>query len=293
VQGEELWVRWGPHLAEYPDLAFFEKPRLLLRRLISRQFRLMAAYTNGKFANDSSTFNIISDDPRYSLFFVLAILNSNLLSHFQVTRSQLAQRDDFPKLSLEEARNFPIRRIAFTTTEKDRLHLFEKSKNLYERCLAKNDFLCVTGFVDHCLKHKQEQADVVHDLLAFLAQRMMEMNKNKQTETKGFLDWLEITIGAKTDALKNKTKINAYHEGSFEELLDTLKQNRKAIKINPASKDLFDLLKDAFEKSLAKLSPLKNNIATTDRLIDLIVSKLYSLTDEEIKIVEGTADEVV
>jgi hypothetical protein len=126
VQGEELWVRWGPHLAEYPDLAFFEKPRLLLRRLISRQFRLMAAYTNGKFANHSSTFNIISDDPRYSLFFVLAILNSNLLSHFQVTRSQLAQRDDFPKLSLEEARNFPIRRIAFTTTEKDRLHFVRK-----------------------------------------------------------------------------------------------------------------------------------------------------------------------
>jgi hypothetical protein len=28
---------------------------------------------------------------------------------------------------------------------------------------------------------------VVHDLLAFLAERMLEMNKQKQTEIKGFL----------------------------------------------------------------------------------------------------------
>jgi hypothetical protein len=49
------------------------------------------------------------------------------------------------------------------------------------------------------------------------------------------------------------------------------------------------VLKDAFQNSMAKLSPLKNNIATTDRLIDLIVYRLYGLTDEEIEVVEGEA----
>ena len=70
--------------------------------------------------------------------------------------------------------------------------------------MAKSDFLCVTGFVEHCLKQKPEQTDVVHDLLAFLAQRMIELNKQVLTETKGFLHWLEITIGAKVDALKKQ-----------------------------------------------------------------------------------------
>jgi len=158
IEGEELWVKWGPHLAEHPDLTYFERPRVLLRRLISRQFRLMAAYANTAFANDSSTFNIISNDPSYDLFFILALLNSKLLSHFQIRRSQLAQRDDFPKLSLEEARRFPIRRIEFITAETDRKHLVEKSKSLYERCLLKNDLLCVTGFVDHCLKQDPQES---------------------------------------------------------------------------------------------------------------------------------------
>jgi hypothetical protein len=32
---------------------------------------------------------------------------------------------------------------------------------------------------------EQEVSDVVHDLLAFLAERMLEMNKQKQQEIKG------------------------------------------------------------------------------------------------------------
>lgn len=287
VDEKSLWVKWGKHLAEYPDLEFFENPRVLLRRLISRQFRLMATYTDAKFANDSSTFNLLLQDRQYSLMFLLAIINSRLLSYFQIKRSQLAQRDDYPKLSLEEARNFPIRRITFTTEQKEHSRLVEKGKTLYDRCLVKNDFFCVTGFVDHCLNQKPEQADVVHDLLAFLAERMIDMNKEKQAETKGFLGWLESAIGAKVDDLKNKTKIRAYHEGSLEDLLDVLKENSKVLKKNPGSKDFYDVLKGAFQKSLAKILPVKNNIATTDRLIDLIVYRLYGLTEEEVKVAEG------
>ena len=82
-------------------------------------------------------------------------------------------------------------------------------------------------------------------------------------------------------------KAKAYHEGSMEELLEILKENRKALKVNPSSIDFFAPYEDAFEKSLVKLSPLKTKIATTDRLIDLIVYRLYGLTEEEIKIVDG------
>jgi len=37
----------------------------------------------------------------------------------------------------------------------------------------------------------------VHDHPAFLAERMLEMNKQKQTEIKGFQGWLESYLGAK------------------------------------------------------------------------------------------------
>ena len=36
-----------------------------------------------------------------------------------------------------------------------------------------------------------EQSGVVHDLLAFLAEQMIELNKQKQKEIQGFLGWVE------------------------------------------------------------------------------------------------------
>jgi hypothetical protein len=45
----------------------------------------------------------------------------------------------------------------------------------------------------------------VHYLLAFLAERMLEMNKHKQTEIKGFLGWREGYVGAKVEGLTPKT----------------------------------------------------------------------------------------
>ncbi len=52
----------------------------------------------------------------------------------------------------------------------------------------------------------QEKSDVVHVLLAFLAERMLEMNKQKQTEIKGFLGWLESYVGARVENLTPKDK---------------------------------------------------------------------------------------
>jgi hypothetical protein len=51
----------------------------------------------------------------------------------------------------------------------------------------------------------QEKSDVVHDLLAFLAEKMVDMNKEKQQEIKGFLGWLEGYLGAKVEDLTPKT----------------------------------------------------------------------------------------
>lgn len=233
----------------------------------------------GNFCSD--TINYIVKPRELNLFAVLAVLNSSLWEwRFRLTSTN-------NHVNAYEIDMMPMRRINFTTPKNERARLLERAETLYDRCLAKEDVFCVTGFVDHCLKQKPEEADVAHDLLAFLAEQMIEMNKEKQAETKGFLEWLEANIGAKVEGLKNKTKISAYHEESFEDLLEILKENRKALKVNPANKDFYDPLKDAFQKSLAKLTPLKANLDITDRLIDLIVYRLYGLTEEETAIVGG------
>ncbi len=44
---------------------------------------------------------------------------------------------------------------------------------------------------------EKEKSDVVHDFLAFLAERMMDFNKQKQAEIKSFHTWLENYLGIK------------------------------------------------------------------------------------------------
>lgn len=184
----------------------------------------------------------------------------------------------------------PIRRISFTTPKEEREKLAVELKQKYqnenvdeilkmvEKCLPKDK---LGNFLT-----EKEKSDVVHDFLAFLAEQMIEMNKQKQTEVKGFMEWLEREIGAKIDDLSNKTAIKEYYKNNFNKLIEVLKKNKKKIPINLSNRDFQMNFENGFNKSRAKLNPLMKKIESTDKLIDQIVYKLYGLTDDEIKIVE-------
>jgi len=148
-----------------------------------------------------------------------------------------------------------------------------------------------------------EQSDVVHDILAFLAQHMIEMNKEKQKEVNGFLIWLEsqleiepdkkgnIGIEGLTGKSKLKNYLGDYHKGeeplSFEDLWKIVEKNKTKVQANLRSRELFDTIKTEYEKSLSRLLSIKGKLRKTDWLIDQIVYKLYGLTEEEVGIVEG------
>ena len=134
---------------------------------------------------------------------------------------------------------------------------------------------------------EQEKSDVVHDLLAFLAERMLEMNKEKQQEIKGFLGWLEGFVGAKVEDLTPKTKLQSYYEHDYEGFLAVLKKNRKKLAVDPARREPGEALRAEFEGSIGKLTPLRERILQTDELIDVVVYRLYGLTEEKIGIVKG------
>jgi len=147
-----------------------------------------------------------------------------------------------------------------------------------------------------------EQSDVVHDLLTFLAEQMIALNKQKQAKMREFLGWLEAELQIKPDnkgnvgieALSGKTKLKNYlgdyqrgeEHLSFDELWRLLKKNERriSIKLSPRFRAQ---LEEYYQANLAELLPIKRKLALTDKLIDLIVYKLYGLTNEEVAIVEG------
>ena len=138
------------------------------------------------------------------------------------------------------------------------------------------------------LAAEPEESDVVHDLLAYLAERMIEMNKEKNAEVKAFLGFLEGETGAAVNDMANKTAVREYYNHEFQRLIDILGKNRKKLRdgYDPKSPANYRHLQEWYEDSMDKLQPLMGRIEATDRLIDQIVYKLYGLSDEEIKIVE-------
>ncbi len=137
---------------------------------------------------------------------------------------------------------------------------------------------------------EKEKSDVVHDVLAFLAEQLIEMNKTKQAEIKGFLSWLEGYLNVTLEDLTQKTAISGYYEGDWENLKKALEKNKSKItKFVITRREPLEEIRRAFEDSKSKLAPLLEQIERTDRLIDQIVCKLYGLTEEEIKVVEGAS----
>ena len=147
-----------------------------------------------------------------------------------------------------------------------------------------------------------EQADVIHDLLAFLSERMIALNKQRQKKMKAFLAWLEAELEIAPDAkgregieaLTGKTRIKDflgdYQKGeevlAFDELWEILRKNKRRIgrSLTPA---FMEEVRTAYENSLAELLPIKETLRLTDELIDQIVYRLYGLTEEEVDLVES------
>lgn len=226
----------------------------------------------------------------YNLNYVISLINSKLMDFYFITIV-----GDLLNVYPDDVRQLPIRTINFITPEDHRKALTKKAVQLYNGHRDTGNFTELRDFCEACLPKdkggnfitKKEQSDVVHDLLAYLAEQMIEMNKEKQKDIKQFLEYLEYEIGTEIDSLKNKTKINTFYDLEFNDFLNIMKENKSKISIDPSDFESYKLLKEGFEKSNGQLHPLIKKINDTDNLIDQIVYKLYGLTEEEIGIVEG------
>ncbi|GAB4405976.1 MAG: hypothetical protein Kow00123_18450 [Anaerolineales bacterium] len=289
----EMWLSYGDWLYAPMQPECFNGPRLLTQQISKGMLsRVNAVYTDEKYVfNASITVTWRRPNSLYSLAYVLSILNSGLMSWYYPQR--LSPKHVKPS----DLDRIPIRRISFTTPAERRAALGNDVKRLYEAYLASGDPAPVLDFVSARLAAQPEESDVVHDLLAHLAQQMIDLNKQKQAEMKGFLAWLEREIGARVDDLTGKSTLRNYLGDyqkdevplTVEDLLDILRKNRRRIKADPSARAFQEALKREYEGSLGKLLPVKARLAATDRLIDLVVYRLYGLTEDEIAIVEGRA----
>ena len=104
------WVNYGDHLKEKPKkYDWFTGERILVRRLINRQFRVMGSVTSDEFVNKKDIYVIKSNSENVSSYFLLAIINSSLVSFLKTKGSTNATKDDFSQLTLNDLREIPIK----------------------------------------------------------------------------------------------------------------------------------------------------------------------------------------
>ena len=286
---DDQFIKYGEWLMYPSDEKQMLGPKILMRQT---SHILRACYDSTGLYCQNSVFIIHSK--AVDLHFLLALLNSGLLSFAYTLRNPQADKV-FPEIKPSVIQQLPIRRISFATPAETRAALTAEAQGLAAAAVTTGDFTAVLAFVAAQLAAQPERSDVIHDLLAGLAEQMIAMNKQKGDEMRGFLVWLERETGARIKDLTGRSQLRNYpgnyQKGetplAFDDLLAILRKNARKLTADPAARKFQESLNKEYEASLAVLLPLKARLAASDRLIDQVVYRLYGLTQEEIAIVEG------
>lgn len=99
------WIDYGSGIANPREPKYFKNPRILIREITNP--RIFAAYTDEENYNDPAIINVLGQC-KENLFWLLAILNSSLATFFHFNSSPKATKGAFPKILVEDIKNFPI-----------------------------------------------------------------------------------------------------------------------------------------------------------------------------------------
>lgn len=104
----KTWISYGEWLAAPRKPEFFRAERILVREITNP--RILAAYTNEEYYNTPSIINIINFK-EIEIKYVLAVLNSKMMSFYHINTSPKAMKGLFPKILVNDLRNMPIVKI--------------------------------------------------------------------------------------------------------------------------------------------------------------------------------------
>jgi hypothetical protein len=105
----EKWLKFGNSLKERPrEFYWFENERILLRRLVNRQQRIMAQFINKTFITNKNLYSIKLKDSSVSYWAVLGLINSKLFSYIYLKLVSQATKDDFPQITIKDFIGLPL-----------------------------------------------------------------------------------------------------------------------------------------------------------------------------------------
>jgi hypothetical protein len=102
------WLSYGEWLAAPREPKYFTNPRLLFREVTGGIDRVIATYTEKEYYYGHSVIPVITEESEYTGRTLLGLVNSTLLSWYNLETSPNAQKDTFPKMNPDDVGNLPV-----------------------------------------------------------------------------------------------------------------------------------------------------------------------------------------
>ncbi|CAK6481073.1 Eco57I restriction-modification methylase domain-containing protein [Peribacillus castrilensis] len=96
---------------------YIGNPKIFMRRIINRQDRLMATIIYEDLVTKKDINPFILVDKSFHPLYILALLNSKLLSYIYINFSSIATKDDYRQTTMTELRELPIKTVDIKTQE--------------------------------------------------------------------------------------------------------------------------------------------------------------------------------
>jgi hypothetical protein len=109
IWNNKEYIDYGSGIANPRDPKFFNGERLLIREITNP--KIFAAHTSDELYNDPSIIIILKGES-LNILYLLAFLNSKLATYYHFNSSPKATKGAFPKILLEDIKNFPIVNIS-------------------------------------------------------------------------------------------------------------------------------------------------------------------------------------
>lgn len=132
----KLFVKYGEHLAEPRSIIMFEGPRILVQRIVGKEY-LSCAYTEEKILCNSDVISLFPKRNASAIIVkgITSILNSKLCLQYLKSTNVNLDRDAYPKINTNSLNDFPIK-------------------------FSESHYALLSNLVDKIIFHKQNQLSI-------------------------------------------------------------------------------------------------------------------------------------
>lgn len=229
------YLRYGKHLAAPRTFNLFDGKKIIIREITGNYPKcLIATYNEDIYLFNMSNIAIVEKtNSDISLKYILAVLNSKLLSYYFVKNTAKSVRKLFPKIILNDLRKFPIKKI---------------KPEFQEPFIEKADSILALN------KELQEQSQKF--------QRTIIRKFNLEDLPKKLQDWYLLTYAEFIKELaKKKVKLSLSEEAEWEDYFETESKKAQDLKaqIDKTDKEIDQMVYELYGLSEEEIGIVENS----------------------------------